>query len=468
MSSQDRKDNLHVSPTQLAVSREMVTDFATEKSFALRALGWTQLLQTQLPNSQKRLGDKVMYAGGNNDYLYPDVVRGYSSQNGTIVEVGLCVTDTLIARYNFGTEPIKKRDAEALLVYRVDRNYCALELTPDEFRVVHTIIANIFGVPEIAIHDIPQLETIRVENPEKVRAIERGIQQVYLGFLDKLGELSFPIFNTNSTYNFPLAGNDIRKLAELCEEGVLHLPLVAGNVQDYFNAMQTVVDNAGVKGLIEQQPENVGDVARRLRQLGMYSEEGSVRGVYTDGRASRQLPTVVVTDWEEIPDDPRSREYIKSHLDLGSGMFTLGDAALTVHVCIRDSEVDSRGHSIFFHLQRDENFLTLHMKLNEQNKIEPNFCEFYESDLDAHEAVVLSTQLSAGLLNEWFDSMLYDNIQPEERWFGALFDYALESEHFSPEAPGSKVIVRCLMEIASAGSHSGKEWFRSFLRELLR
>jgi hypothetical protein len=137
------------------------------------------------------------------------------------------------------------------------------EITPDETSILQALLT----------YKSKTLQNLDKLTPDK--NLQEAITEIWGRFTKRLGALSTPLLQGRDGFALPLPGIEAER---------------------YEERLQTSIELMGDKTLVlhEWQAGKQGDAARRLQQMGMVKDIGSVRGVFTDSSPRKS------SDWVEL------------------------------------------------------------------------------------------------------------------------------------------------------------------------
>lgn len=239
-----------------------------------------------------------------------------------------------------------------------------IEVSSDETSILHAVFIqdtpNPFALPD-ELTDDPQLQ--------------RAIVTFFDYLLKRLNSMSQPILQR------PLA---------------VSLPLPSDDIESYLGRLEFLLNQGIEPPKIYWRPIKDGDIARRIRQLGMYRDDDhSVQGVYDDTGRTHNL-------WEVL--NPLERAQHEKRV-LGQCRLDFGDWQIGLTLILRDKFQSSGAGTIFLLTLGDKSYI---ISLNEQDQLVS--AKFFEGGVNLDDCSSYSRHDMEEIIEKWWDGLRLEPI----------------------------------------------------------
>jgi len=334
-----------------------------------------QLIERQVPlqiSIQALFAHKSLYARLIDEAtLYSrDLYHRYVLEEG---DVGNVFQVAIVDFETFHKRCLPESDITALTDYpylyiaynEYTNDVIPIELSNEEAYLIQVIFAKTSISPHIALSELSD-----------DKAIQQTVEQVFGALIQRMQQLSIPAMRDGH---------------------LLSLPLPAPYTSRYSEQIKWLIDKKiGSELPVVREPKtpkfNRGDVAKRLRSLGMIADMGSIQGVYTSSKQEEEWVTLNTLE-------------LALHEDryVSGARLTLNEIQHTILICWMDAKQSPSG--LVFILSDGQS--SIEQAINKQYKIGDS--KVFEGDIQNHiddlDLIDLGRADLARYYDQWFDNL---------------------------------------------------------------
>jgi len=305
---------------------------------------------------------------------------------GKVFQVAIVDFETFLKRC------LRESDLTALLDYpylyiaynEYTNDVIPIELSNEEAYLIQVIFAKTSITPHITLTELSD-----------DKAMQQTVGQVFGAMIQRMQHLSIPAIRDGY---------------------LLSLPLPAAHTDLYPEQIKWLIDkNTGSERRVvpkRMMPKfNRGDVAKRLRSLGMIAHKGSIQGVYTSSKQQEEWVTLNTLE-------------LALHEDryISGARLTLNEIQHTILICWMDAKESPSG--LVFILSDGQS--SIEQAINKQYQI--GECKVFEGEIQNHVVDLDLLDLGRADLVRYYDQW-FDNLRVPE--FLSIWFEVMEAQNIS-------------------------------------
>ena len=230
-------------------------------------------------------------------YYFEHADISYKSFQTAIVDL-----ETLLMKYPPSYDITCKADYPYLYIAynEYTHDVIPLEVSNNEALIIQAIFSKTTTIPQTTLSEL---------SPDE--SVQQTVKQIFEAMIHRMRQLSIPATRENT---------------------LLSLPLPAKNTRLYPEQIQWLMEKGIVHKEVVTPKYNRGEVAKRLRSLGMVNQVGSIQGVYTSSKSTHEWTTLNTLE-------------LALHNDryIAGATLTLADSEHTILICWLDNVASSSG-----------------------------------------------------------------------------------------------------------------------------